>query len=123
MAKSDQFSAVFDRLKSIVAPLASSLLVKVDEPGNYSLHTAFNPKFGKELFFCAVQIKKNYVSFHLMPVYIFPELLDTLSVPLLKRMQGKACFNFTTIDEPLFLELEQLVQRSTERAGQLRDSR
>ena len=45
---------------------------------------------GRPLFAAAVQIKKSYVSFHLMPVYANPALLDSLSPALRKRMQGKA---------------------------------
>jgi hypothetical protein len=93
-------------------PFAASMLVKADEPGHYSLNTPFNAKYGKEVFFGAVQINKRYVSFHWMPVYMFPQLLDEVSVPLKKRMQGKSCFNFKDIDEPLFAELEQLTQHS-----------
>ena len=53
---------------------------------------------GRPLFAAAVQIRKSYVSYHLMPVYMDPALLATVSPALRKRMQGKACFNFTTID-------------------------
>jgi hypothetical protein len=41
-----------------------------------------------------------------MPVYGSPALPATVSPKLEKRMQGKACFNFVTIDEDLFAELE-----------------
>ena len=34
----------------------------------------------------------------LMPVYVNPSLLETMSSALRKRMQGKACFNFTVIE-------------------------
>jgi hypothetical protein len=40
-----------------------------------------------------VQIKKNYVIYHLMPVYLNPGLLEGMSPGLRKRMQGKSCFN------------------------------
>jgi hypothetical protein len=48
----------------------------------------------KVIFFGAAQIKKNYVSFYLMPVYMFmfPKLLDNISPELKKHMQGKSCF-------------------------------
>jgi hypothetical protein len=48
------------------------------------------------------------VSFHLMPVYIFPELLDGMSPELRRRMQGKSCFNFTAPDPELLSELTEL---------------
>ena len=55
----------------------------------------------------AVQIKKNYVSYHLMPVCA-PEILKKVSPALKKRMQGKTCFNFKKPDKVLFEELERL---------------
>ena len=62
----------------------------------------------KPLFFAAAQIKKNYVSYHLMPIYVFPELITDLSPSLRQRMQGKSCFNFRSVNPPLMLELEML---------------
>jgi hypothetical protein len=64
----------------------------------------------KPMFFGAVQVKKSYVSFHLMPVYMKPELLNKLSPGLNSRMQGKSCFNFAEIDKPLFKELAALTK-------------
>ena len=70
------------------------------------------PKKGKKtMFFGAVQIMKRYVSFHLMPVYVHPELLEGLSDDLRRRMQGKSCFNFTHIDEAQLAELARLTER------------
>jgi hypothetical protein len=67
------------------------------------------------MFFGAVQIKKNYVSFYLMPVYVFPELLKSISPALKKRMQGKSCFNFTAIDDAMVDELGELTKQGFER--------
>jgi hypothetical protein len=64
----------------------------------------------KPLFFGAVQVKKRYVSFHLMPVYVDPGLLAGISEGLRKRMQGKSCFNFTQSEPALFKELAMLAQ-------------
>ena len=61
--------------------------------------------------FAAVRKGKSYVSFHLFPVYMFPELLHGLSPALKKRMQGKSCFNFKTVDEELLAELRELTAR------------
>ena len=41
------------------------------------------------------RLGKSYVSYYLMPVYATPGLVESLSPELRKRMQGKACFNFT----------------------------
>ncbi len=56
------------------------------------------------MFFGAAVIKKNYVSFHLMPVYVHPDLLEGISDGLRKRMQGKSCFNFKALDEDTLAE-------------------
>lgn len=61
-----------------------------------------------------VEIGKNYVSFHHMGVYARPDLLEGVSQKLKARMQGKSCFNFTSVDEPLFAELEELTVRAFE---------
>ena len=101
-------TAVFDRLAAIFIPYRSTLNAKTDEPENLSLETPPSAAYPSDLFFGAVRIGKRYVSFHLMPVYVHPGLLDGMSRELRKRMQGKSCFNFTRPDEALFAELETL---------------
>ena len=108
MAKEENFPAVFDALKAILQLYVPPLVVKADTPDNYYLEAAPSARYPKGFFVGAVQIKKNYVSYHLMPVYMYPDLLDGLSAPLRKRMQGKSCFNFTTPDAVLFAELARL---------------
>jgi hypothetical protein len=103
-----QATAVFDRLAAIFAPYRSTLIAKADEPGDLSLETPPSTAYPSGLFFGAVKIGKRYVSFHLMPVYVHPDLLDEMSPELRKRMQGKSCFNFTRADDGLFAELEAL---------------
>jgi hypothetical protein len=112
------FQSVFERLKPLYQDIPAAR-VTADTPGNYSLNSPYSPKWGKELFLGAVQIRKNYVSFHLMPVYMFPDLLEGISPALKKHMQGKSCFNFKKVDDALFAELAALVQRSLQR---VRDS-
>ncbi|MEO1082990.1 MAG: hypothetical protein AAFY88_01975 [Acidobacteriota bacterium] len=101
----------FERLKAIMLPVTDSLDVVADKPGHFDVCTSHMMKNRKPLWFGAVRIMKNYVSYHLMPVYANPELLADLSDPLRKRMQGKSCFNFKVIDEELFEELETLTRR------------
>jgi hypothetical protein len=114
MAASDRFPAVFAQLKGILQPFAEHLRVQADTPDNYSLDIPYVQEFKKELFFGAVQIKKNYVSYHLMPVYVVPALLDGISAKLKKRMQGKSCFNFTNVDQDTLDELAELTARGFE---------
>ena len=109
------FPAVFASLKKILKVYEPNLVVKHDEPDNYYLNTRYSEKWHKELFFGAVTIKKNYVSFYLMPVYIYPDLLEGLLPELRRHMQGKSCFNFKGIDEALFAELARLAETSVQR--------
>jgi hypothetical protein len=115
MPSNDQFPAVILQLKELLTRFAPQLLVTDDGLAGYSLNTPFAEQYKKELFFGAVQIKKSYVSYHLMPVYMFPDLLDDLAPQLRKRMQGKSCFNFTTVDGDTLAELARLTERGFER--------
>jgi hypothetical protein len=49
------------------------------------------------------------VSFHLLYLYFNPGAIKTVPLALSKRMQGKACFNFTAVDEDCFAELGRLI--------------
>jgi hypothetical protein len=103
-----EFSEVFGSLKNIMFPYASQLTSTSDTDRHFSLDTKYFQKNKKPLFFGAIQIKKNYVSYHLMPVYVNPKLLESVSPGLRKHMQGKSCFNFKSIDTSLFKELGAL---------------
>jgi len=107
-AKPD-FATVFTALRNdVLEPFLGEIRVQTDKPGNY--HTEIPGMFhrGKPLYFAGLRTGKNYVSFHLLPVYSAPELLKGMSPALKKRMQGKACFNFATVDEACFAELSRL---------------
>lgn len=115
MPVQSEFPAVFESLKAILEPYAGKLTVKTDKADLYYLDAAYSEKWKKELFFASTQVKKNYVSFYLMPVYMFPDLLKKISPDLKKHMQGKSCFNFKKIEKPLFDELRQLTEQGFER--------
>ena len=111
MPKTADLDATFTTLRGILKTYARSLLVQVDEPAAYGLCSrTMTDRIGRPLFVAAVQIKKNYVSYHLMPVYTSPKLLKGISPGLKKRMQGKSCFNFTTIEPALVKELSALTK-------------
>src|SRR5574342_739283 len=118
MPPQTEFPLVFEQLKAILKPLASQLTVKTDTNHTYYLDGPYSPKWKKVIFFGSVQIKKNYVSFYLMPVYMYPKLLKDISPALKKHMQGKSCFNFKKVEPALFKELEDLTHRSVERMRQ-----
>jgi hypothetical protein len=70
-------------------------------------------RIGRPLFVAAVKTRKNYVSYHLMPLCA-PAVLKRLSPALKKRLQGKTCFNFTSVDAELAAELDQLTKSGIE---------
>jgi hypothetical protein len=106
----------FLRLRALFTPLAPACVVLHDEPHRYYLGThELRAKDGYRTWFGGVEIKKSYVSAHLIPVYAHPDLLAPVSEALKKRMQGKSCFNFKHLDEQLFAELNTLVRAGAER--------
>lgn len=116
MPKTDAFADTFATLRGVLEAYAGELIVQVDKPGNYQLCSrTLKDRAGRPLFVAAVQIKKTYVSFHLMPVYGDPALLKGMSPALRKRMQGKSCFNFTTADPAHVNELAALTKKGIER--------
>ena len=112
MAKQINLKPVYDKLVKIMKKHEKNLKVSTDNKRNYSLTGPMSEKFKKELWFGAVQIKKNYVSYHLMPVYMYSDINKEISNELRKRMQGKSCFNFKEIDKDLFKQLAELTVKS-----------
>jgi hypothetical protein len=108
LPKGADFLLIFERLRSILVRHVPPLIVKHDGPDTYYLDTAHIMKNGQPLFFGAVKLMKGQVSFYLMPIYLFPELLEQISPALRKRLKGKSCFHFTAMDESLLAELADL---------------
>ena len=103
-------SGAFSDLRRIMAPYAAKLDVKRDDETELYVDTRHVQKNKKPQFFGAVQVKKAYVSYHLMPLYLKPALLDAVSPELKARMQGKSCFNFKAAEPKLFKELAALTK-------------
>jgi len=108
MPANAEFAEIFQQLKSILEPYESTLAVVKDTPNAYYLTTSTIGPSKHPIWFGGTQIGKAYVSFHLIPVYSSPKLLEGMSPALRKRMQGKSCFNFKKADKTLFMELKVL---------------
>ena len=115
MSPHTDFPVVFEQLKKILKPYEPKLTVSANTPDAYSLDGPYSEKWKQNIFFGSVQIRKNYVSFYLMPVYMFPDLLKGISSELKKHMQGKSCFNFKQVEPELFKELSVLTKKGYER--------
>ncbi|MGA2980402.1 MAG: hypothetical protein ABSD76_12500 [Terriglobales bacterium] len=112
--KKQEFELAFQGLRKILKPYDRNLRVIKDGPGGYMSESKSIRYQGKPLMFAAIA-SKSYVAFHLFPVYMFPDLLKGISPELKKRMQGKTCWNFKKVEEPLFTELGGLVDASFRR--------
>lgn len=112
-----EFAIVSRKLTAILSRYKrGSLRNRPDAMGGFCLvGPATETSRGREVWFGAVGPRKNYVSFHLMPVYAFPDLLKSISPALKKRMQGKSCFSFKEVDEELFDELAKLTEQGYKR--------
>jgi len=100
---------VFPRLCGILRPFAAVYDIQSDTPDNFTLIVKGVMHRKGPVWFASIQRKKNYVTFHLMPLYMNAAMQKRVTPALKKRMQGKACFNFTEVDENLFASLAELV--------------
>ena len=110
MPENKDFDTIFASLKAIFQPYAKKMDIAQDSEVYYLLNTRHIMKNKQPLCFGGVRRGKAYVSFYLMSVYAFPDLLKSMSPELRKRMQGKSCFNFKQVDDKLFWELKQLTR-------------
>src|SRR5258707_8101315 len=107
------FAAIFAALKPVFGKYEKRLSVKADTPIEYIVLTKSPSPFpqhkGQPLYFGSVRLGKAYVSFHLLALYMCPEMQKIVTPALKKRKQGMACFNFKTQPEPeLLADLKKL---------------
>lgn len=112
---------VFKHLRSLLQTHEADYTVGRDTTAHYGLDAPVGPATikawgGKAKFpkipVAWVELKKNYVSYHLMGINGNARLEAKLSGPLRARMQGKTCFNFKEVDDALFQELNTITAES-----------
>jgi hypothetical protein len=110
-AASPAFTDTFAALRAMLQQHGKRLLVTADSAKEFQLASPeHTDRSGKPFFFAAVQIKKTYVAYHFIPLYVNPRLHDEVSPALQKRLHGKACFNFTSVDADQLKELSALTK-------------
>ena len=111
----EDFDGAFASLKTVLTKHRRKLGVQADTAKELTVvgkaPSPFKQHKGQPLFFASVRMGRAYVSFHLLPLYMHPKLNKSLSPELKKRMQGKACFNFTTIAPGQVKELAALTRK------------
>lgn len=112
----DEDDRLFASIRPMFARHESRCVVLHDEPARYHLGThEVRRRDGYRTGFGGVEIRKSYVSVHLIPVYAHPDMLDGVSDALRARMQGKSCFNFRREDPDLLGELRALIDHGVSR--------
>lgn len=123
----DPLEAAFTRLRELLVTHATQLTVGEDSARRYSLEaeigpatlTAWRGRVRKPRIPVAwVERRAASVALHLMGLEGNASLGAALSEPLRKRLQGKTCFHFTTVDDALFDELQHVVAEAI--SGMLR---
>ena len=113
----EAFEEIHARLRAILLAHVPPLYLASEGPTGLVLDLAPEGARNPSTWFGGVRVGKRYVSYYLMAVYGEPAMMDMMSPELLKRMQGKSCFNFTRVDEPLFAELAKLTQACLDLTG------
>ena len=113
MDADSSFTPVFSALRSILKDYEPGLVIVADEPDYYYLNTRTLGPNKRPISFGGVRIGKGYVSYYLMCAYAGNPQLG-MSPALKRRMQGKACFNFKSVDPELFDELRVVTRTGYE---------
>lgn len=101
---------VFRELKSIMASYSALMDCTENSSDSYNLFTRHIQGNGKALYFGGIKINKNFVSYHLMPIYVFPELTLSMDPELKKHLKGKSCFNFKILKASELMQLKTLTE-------------
>jgi hypothetical protein len=104
------FGGTFAVLKALLDPYAARLHTSQDTPNLYMLDGEYVEEFKRVMPFAGVQIRRSYVTFHLLPVYSHPELLGRVSDGLRRHLHGKSGFNFVRPERELLVELSAMVE-------------
>jgi len=111
MPHENDFPAIVARLTAILKP-HSGRLRSESGPNRYALFAKMDLSRGRPFYLAWLEARKSYVSLHLMPVYFDPSLLNAASPALKKRLGGKACFNFKSLDAELERDIKAFVDRA-----------
>ena len=113
--------AVFARLRDVLAAHASEFAVAEDSAERYGLEAPIGPatvhawggKVRTQTIPVAwIEMRRAYVSYHLMGIAGDSKLAAGFSAALRARMQGKSCFNFKAVDDALISELARVTAQS-----------
>jgi hypothetical protein len=111
------FPGAFAALRKILKRYSTGMIVQSDTPTDYTVVTPAIGPNRKPIWFVAVLSKKSAVTYHLFSLYFNPALEAKVPPELLRRKQGKTCFNFQRPDAALFAALDDLTKLGRENFG------
>jgi hypothetical protein len=132
MAVVSALRSVFTNLRELLAAHAAEFTV-AESAQKYQLEAPIGPatvqawggKVRTQTIPVAwVEVRKAYVSYHLMGIASNSRLVASLSAGLHAHMHGKSCFNFNKVDSDLMPELGRVTSESLlgmKKAGYISD--
>jgi hypothetical protein len=108
------FPGAFAALREIMKRHSAGLIVQSDTPTDFTVITPAIGPNKKPIWFGCVLSKKSAVTYHLFSLYFNPALEAKVPPELLRRKQGKTCFNFQRPDPTLFAALDRLTKLGRE---------
>jgi hypothetical protein len=118
---SDAFAAIFADLRAVMLGAAPGMVVAQDTADQFTLKTGWpEARTGEPAWFGWIAIKPAYVAYHLMPLYSLPALVDAIPPALVKRRQGKTCFNVKKPDPDVYAALAELTTLAARMEPELR---
>jgi hypothetical protein len=104
-------AAVEARLRAMLVPYETRLeWAKI-----YNLPALRRPGAKAHDWFAFVKPAAKHVSLFLLPVHIWPDLLEGCSPELLRAKTGASAFNFRSLPDVLATEVEALLARAFDR--------
>lgn len=89
---------VFDRLRTVLDPYLGSMQVMQENERGVYLNTNALMKNRQPLFFAAVMLTGDHVSFYVQAVEMYPDLLADFAL-LEPHLEGLSCFVFDAVND------------------------
>lgn len=108
---------VFDLLRSSLMKQCPPMVCSKDTGdkfeivGNTPVPYGSTKKIIPGMYFASVAVRKQMVSMYFFPIYYHQRDFAEVAPTLLKRLKGKACFNFTRAEQIDIKELDALLRR------------
>jgi hypothetical protein len=109
-----ELAEIYRGLKIILKRCEGPFQPKVDGDRSYDLWSfkdlVIAGRKRKEVFFASIVIRKTYVGFYYMPIYIDVGLSNVFKPELLKLLKGKSCFYIRDLSPDIASQIEEALK-------------